>query len=282
MSNPHSAFRILQFLLPAPCSLLPATPRRRRHDQRHRVPWHDGFDCRLPIDATADEVTTLGTRLGEVCGTVGVRPIALRARLVFPAEFNELTECYGSKGAALSHVTIGLLREVVDAIPSDSSPRASPGRSSPPAEAGSPDALRRPAAAGARSRLNGPMFVVCDKHGGRNQYHGLLQHHFPDDWVETLVESRAESRYHWESPEARVDVAFRTGGEAFLPTALASMTAKYLRELAMRAFNEFWCARVPGLRPTAGYPLDARRFKAEIEKMQRALQIDNHILWRDR
>ena len=50
-------------------------------------------------------------------------------------------------------------------------------------------------------------------------------------------------------------------GEEFLPTALASMTAKYLRELSMRAFNEFWCARVPGLRPTAGYPGDAPRFK---------------------
>ena len=50
------------------------------------------------------------------------------------------------------------------------------------------------------------------------------------------------------------EVAFRMNGEEFLPTALASMTAKYLRELAMRAFNEFWCASVPGLRPTAGYP----------------------------
>ena len=39
--------------------------------------------------------------------------------------------------------------------------------------------------------------------------------------------------------ESRVAVSFRVEGEVFLPTALASMTAKYLRELAMRAFNEF-------------------------------------------
>ena len=94
---------------------------------------------------------------------------------------------------------------------------------------------------------------------------GLLQHFFPDAWIETLVESRAESRYHWGAGDGRVEVAFRRGGESFLPAALASMTAKYLRELAMRAENAFWCARVPGLRPTAGYPLDARRFKTEIE-----------------
>jgi hypothetical protein len=71
-------------------------------------------------------------------------------------------------------------------------------------------------------------------------------------------------------------------GEVFLATALASMTAKYLRELAMRALNEFWCARVPGLRPTAGYPTDAPRFKQEIAAVQRELGVDDHLLWRNR
>jgi hypothetical protein len=71
-------------------------------------------------------------------------------------------------------------------------------------------------------------------------------------------------------------------GERFLPTALASMTAKYLRELAMRAFNEFWSARVPNLRPTAGYPMDSHRFRNAIAVAQRELGIDDHDLWRNR
>ena len=50
------------------------------------------------------------------------------------------------------------------------------------------------------------------------------------------------------------------------------MASKYLRELAMRAFNDFWCTRVPGLAPTAGYPRDARRFKTAIEPLQRAAE----------
>jgi hypothetical protein len=50
----------------------------------------------------------------------------------------------------------------------------------------------------------------------------------------------------------------------------------------MRAFNGFWCARVPGLRPTAGYPGDAPRFKREIEKVQRELGVADHVLWRNR
>jgi hypothetical protein len=79
-----------------------------------------------------------------------------------------------------------------------------------------------------------------------------------------------------------VTAAFRVGCEEFLPTALASMTAKYHRELAMRAFNDFWLARVPGLRPTAGYPGDSRRFKREIAGVQRALGIEDRVLWRSR
>jgi hypothetical protein len=60
------------------------------------------------------------------------------------------------------------------------------------------------------------------------------------------------------------------------------MASKYLRELAMRAWNEFWCSRVAGLRPTAGYPEDAKRFKAQIAAVQAELGIDDHRVWRVR
>ena len=60
------------------------------------------------------------------------------------------------------------------------------------------------------------------------------------------------------------------------------MASKYLRELAMLAFNDFWGQRVPGLKSTAGYPEDARRFKAEIAACQTRLQIPDRSLWRNR
>ncbi len=60
------------------------------------------------------------------------------------------------------------------------------------------------------------------------------------------------------------------------------MTSKYLRELAMRAFNDFWCSRVPNLTATAGYPVDAKRFKAAIAAAQTELGIDDQLLWRIR
>jgi ribonuclease HII len=224
--------------------------------QRERqLPWHDGFDCPLPVDTEDAATSRLGGRLREMGEAAGVRPLAIRARLVFPEEFNDLVEYHQSKGAALSHVTIRLLREMIGKVSADADPAAA---------------------------ATSPIHVVCDKHGGRNRYHSLLQHHFPDDWIDVLLESRTESRYHWGASDAGVEVAFCTGGEEFLPAALASMTAKYVRELAMRAWNQFWCARLPGLRPTAGYPLDAKRFKAEITATQRMLGIDDRLLWRNR
>ena len=53
--------------------------------------------------------------------------------------------------------------------------------------------------------------------------------------------------------------------ERHLPVALASMFAKYVRELLMGAFNHYWQQVVPGLRPTAGYYTDAMRFLADID-----------------
>ena len=223
--------------------------------KRENLPWHQGFDPSLPRDASLAEVANAATQLHAACAAADVEPPLARARLVFPEEFNTLVDRYGTKGAALSHVTIGLLREVIDSIKGD-------------ATDGDP--------------MDGPVECVLDKHGGRNRYAALLQHHFPESWIETVEESRTASRYAWSDHSGPVRATFKTGGESFLPTALASMTAKYLRELAMQAFNAYWQAQVPGIRPTAGYPVDAKRFKNEIASKQAELRIDDKILWRTR
>ena len=126
------------------------------------------------------------------------------------------------------------------------------------------------------------VLIICDKHGGRNRYGPLLQQQFPSALIEVHGESRAASIYRWGPPEQRIEIRFCTGGESFLPTALASMASKYLRELAMHALNTYWCGHVTGLRPTAGYPVDARRFKRDIGQQQAALGIADQILWRMR
>ena len=229
------------------------------HGRRHALPWYADFSLALPLHARRAEIGEVAAVFRRGCETASVQLRDVRARLVFPREFNELTEHYGTKGAALSHVSIGLLREVMKRL----------------GESGGGASTRPSTQAGSTQ-------VTCDKHGGRNRYGALLQHHFPDDWIETLHESRPASQYRWGPPEARVEICFRTKGEAELPTALASMTAKYHRELAMRAFNEYWQHYLPGVKPTAGYPVDAKRFKADIEALQCQLEIDDADLWRNR
>ena len=69
---------------------------------------------------------------------------------------------------------------------------------------------------------------------------------------------------------------------ACLPTALASMLGKYLREMLMRRFNAWWAARVPGLKPTAGYWQDGQRFLVDVEAVRRELGVPDRVLVRSR
>jgi hypothetical protein len=48
----------------------------------------------------------------------------------------------------------------------------------------------------------------------------------------------------------------------------------------MLEFNRFWQARVPLLKATAGYPMDARRFWTDIRKTAHSLKIEDDALWR--
>ncbi|TWT88155.1 hypothetical protein Mal64_16320 [Pseudobythopirellula maris] len=212
--------------------------------RRRDCPWDAAYDASLPIDSSCEETADCCRRLGEACRAGSVGAPVVRARLVFPEEFNELCERHGGKGAALSHTTLALLRSVIDGLPDDDEPIA----------------------------------ATLDKHGGRNRYAELLEHHFPEREIEILHESRPESRYR----AGRIGFAFRSKGESHMPVALASMTAKLLRELSMAALNAWWAERVPDLRPTAGYPVDAKRFKADIAARQRELRVEDRVLWRNR
>lgn len=235
------------------------------HERRHNLACHAGDELPLPLDALAEEICELAALLRKTCAASGVALLAIRAKLIYPAEFNELVDHHGTKGAALSHVTLELVREVVDA--------ATAGGINPPArfETTEPQTLNPE-----------PCHIALDKHGGRNRYGAILQHHFPDSWIETIDEGRSASRYRWTHRESPVEAIFRVGCEELLPTALASMTAKYHRELAMRAFNDFWTTKLPTLKPTAGYPNDAKRFREEIASLQRELAIDDRVIWRNR
>lgn len=120
--------------------------------------------------------------------------------------------------------------------------------------------------------------VLADKHGGRNRYQSFLNEYFPGELFMQEVESQQESRYR----QGNIRLSFATGSERHLPVALASMTAKYLRELCLTLFNAYWIERQPGLKPTKGYPTDARRFCQEIASLLEETPELRPLLWRER
>jgi hypothetical protein len=79
-----------------------------------------------------------------------------------------------------------------------------------------------------------------------------------------------------------MEVVFEPRSERHFPVALASMLAKYIRELAMDAFNAFWLEACPGIRPTRGYPVDAQRFRDDVGRRLDELGIAEEVFWRQR
>lgn len=201
-------------------------------------PWYDGDALTLPLACDRADLTLRANALRAALGAAGVRVLALRARVVGEAAFNDGCDRLGSKGAVNFGAAASLLAEVW----SREETRVEPG-----ADEGGPR-------------------VVFDRHGGRTSYGALLAGALRGVEVETLDEREAVSRYRVRSgaggaPERVMTVIFQPKAEqAHLPVALASMVAKLVRELAMARFNRHFCSRAPSLAPTAGYVGDARRW----------------------
>lgn len=211
------------------------------------IPWYEQFDRPLPLAEFTSDFEARAEHLRDGMAAAEVRLQAVRAVAIFPQEFNLLCEQYGSKGELLSRATVRILGDLLNLASEEES-----------------------------------VFALLDKHGGRNRYGQILQEHFLDDFIEVRGESREESRYMWGPPERRVEARFGTRSDQLLPAAVASMIAKYLREAAMEAFNSFWREQVPEIRPTAGYPVDAVRFKQEIADVCSQLEIADGVLWRNK
>ncbi len=123
--------------------------------------------------------------------------------------------------------------------------------------------------------------VVADRQSGRMRYLDDLLRAFPNDRLKVIQEDLRESVYQIDSAKASMVISFTVGGELdHLPIALASMTAKYVRELWMDRMNRWFAARVTNLAPTAGYVKDGRRFVGLIRPALAASGLDDSKLIR--
>jgi len=202
-----------------------------------------GLDS-LPLPRAADpQACAAASAAARIAlESTGLELLGIACRALYPQEFNQLLDRGLNKADILSQTTLDLAAEIA-------------------ARFGPDDTL-----------------VWCDRHGGRKGYGALVARHFSLPLVQPIEETAARSAY--TAPAARLTVEFCVGGEARIPVALASMAAKYVRELAMEAFNALWGERVPGLAPTAGYPVDAKRWWTAAAGAITAAGIPADDLWR--
>ncbi|HUT36422.1 MAG TPA: hypothetical protein VNE39_23245 [Planctomycetota bacterium] len=205
-------------------------------------PWYQGADFAVPLAADAGRIEADAERLRQASGA---RFLGVRCLPVLVGEYNRLVEAHGTKSATLFLMTSHLLARFW------------------------------------RDWGERGLVVHADKHGGRNRYGLLLHQTFFGARVRALTEGAGESIYTVTDGARRMTIGFYEGGDArYLPVALASVYSKYLRELFMHAFNAWWCQRVPGLRPTAGYAADGQRFLRDIAAARRGLAVPDDLLVR--
>lgn len=182
-------------------------------------------------------------------GSAPWRLVGTRSVVVGPARFNAALATTGSKAAVHFGAFVELMR-----------------------------AIRERAGGGSAS-------VVSDKHGGRHYYAGPLAVAFPDARVDRGPEGPELSRYTLVARDGggRLDLTLRPRADAGDGlVALASLVSKSIREHWMDAFNAHWIGCIPGLRPTAGYPVDARRFRDAIEADCLARGLGPEVWWRSK
>ncbi len=207
--------------------------------------WYTGAGG-LPGHATAEEVTAAAARFDAACTAAGVHGWKAYTVVVCAPRFNALLDEAGSKGAVLAHGLGALLRASRDLAPADEA-----------------------------------LTFHIDKHGGRNRYAAQIQQALAADFVTPLQEGMAASVYRVFGMGREMRLTFQPRADiSHFCTALASMVSKYVRERLMEEFNGFWRERTPGLKPTAGYPGDAKRFYDAIRPTAERLGIPEAALWR--
>ncbi|MDQ7781095.1 MAG: hypothetical protein RDV41_15470 [Planctomycetota bacterium] len=259
-------------------------------EKLREIPWYRDARIRLPVEATrvviGNGVEALG-RSGEASALRGVR-----CEIVEPQEFNRLVDSGLNKADLLFAVTSRLIGRLWEECRSSQTCGGS--RSGARSRLGTQwfsglCLFRTPDGGcgrlGSRDFLCHPRLVVhAGKHGGKTYYARNLQAVFPESHIVPLKESPADSVYCVvsDSGDAMLVSFLRDGEDRNFGLALASLFAKYVRELHMLAFNEYWSKRLPNLARTSGYHCDARKFLARATPLLETLSIPPEMLVRAR
>ena len=181
-------------------------------------PWHREPMAALPLVADIDEVLALRSQFERAAEESGVRLVGVHVNLAQPWRYNRLVDASDNKASALWSLHGHLLESAC------------------------------------RRFCGEPLSVTLDKQGGRTYYAECLQQLFPMQMMQTVCERPEHSHYRLHTGDVgtagaggglRLELQVREKSETVsLPAALASMYAKYVREIFMHRFNEIGRAHV--------------------------------------
>jgi ribonuclease HII len=128
-----------------------------------------------------------------------------------------------------------------------------------------------------------PLQIIVDRQGGRVNYRKALQRMFEHMELKVIRQDNKVSSYELTDSSGCMRLHFVTGADRkHLAVSLASMTSKFLREVLVDSINSYFLHRCSGLRPTAGYWKDGRRFIKELKDNHSRTKYDSQKLIRCR
>ena len=211
------------------------------------LPWYEDLAQPLPIDTRHVGFDAIAERLSRTMRTAGIVCRRLRAELVTEHAFNLRVAQTRNKAAVVIEHVLKLIQLAGEIAGDDT------------------------------------LVVRVDRLGGRQDYRRLLSTAFPERELREIDITPRHSRYQLHGASGEWFIEFAVDADkCHLPVALASMVAKYVREVIMARFNAYWRQRTDALKPTAGYTVDARRFLADIEPLLAESGLDRRQFVRSR
>jgi ribonuclease HII len=127
------------------------------------------------------------------------------------------------------------------------------------------------------------MYFLIDRQGGRTNYVPVLSRMFSGMEITVIRQTESSSSYRLDSNGRSIFLHFCSRADSrYFPVSLASMAAKYLRELMIEEINVYFASHFPQIEPTAGYWSDGERFISEIAALNPALIARRELLVRSR
>jgi hypothetical protein len=213
-------------------------------------PWYGGVGgMALPFAADPALVAEAGPRLAGALRGAGAVPAVLEARLLAEGRYNDGVLKEGNKAEVLFLEAASLLERAL----------------------------------GAAEAEGAALEAILDREGARARYAPLLQKRFPSRFVRVLGEGAKVSAYDLGGRAAPARARFLVKADAtHAVVGVASMIAKYLREVHMAALNAWILREAPGVRPTAGYWTDGLRFLGQTAAARARLGVDDAVFVRTR